>query len=257
MNSMVKTNAPKIPHHKSAFTLVELLVVIAIIGILAAMSLAVIPGVVKAAKIKKAKIEMAEIVNAIETYDANYGRFPISPAEQSAAGTNDLTVGAMLVPTSSFNNSNVVAILMDLTSFPNGTPTANTNHIKNSKQVKYLNPKMSGYDPALNDPSPPAGVDNNGIYRDPWGSPYIITMNNSFNEQGTSDILYSLQSVSQNPPASTSSSGFNGLMNPSFSINPNNFLFHGKVMVWSAGPDKKYDAGIANSGLNKDNVLSW
>jgi hypothetical protein len=37
-----------------------------------------------------------------------------------------------------------------------------------------------------------------------------------------------------------------------------NFMFHGKVMVWSAGPDGQVDNGAkANAGLNKDNVLSW
>jgi hypothetical protein len=38
------------------------------------------------------------------------------------------------------------------------------------------------------------------------------------------------------------------------------FQFHGKVMVWSAGPDGKIDnTGTvkANAGFNKDNVLSW
>jgi hypothetical protein len=38
----------------------------------------------------------------------------------------------------------------------------------------------------------------------------------------------------------------------------NNFQFHGKVMVWSAGPDRKFDlTTAANLGVNKDNVLSW
>jgi prepilin-type N-terminal cleavage/methylation domain-containing protein len=252
-------NILKFSRFKSAFTLVELLTVIAIIGILAAMLLTVFPAVIKTGKITKAKLEMADIVNAIEAYDSDYGRFPISSSEQSAAGTNDFTVGAMLplAPISLDNNSNVVAILMDLTVYPNGTPTANVGHAKNSKQVKYLNAKISGYDPASNNPNPPGGVDNNGIYRDPWGSPYVITMNTSRNEQGTSDILYSLRSVSQNPPASTNASGFNGLVNPIYSANPNNFLFHGKVMVWSAGPDKQYGTMPANTGINKDNVLSW
>ena len=45
---------------------------------------------------------------------------------------------------------------------------------------------------------------------------------------------------------------------------PDNFQLHGKVMVWSAGPDGKIDPtatpsglGSANYGANKDNVLSW
>ena len=38
-----------------------------------------------------------------------------------------------------------------------------------------------------------------------------------------------------------------------------NFLYHGKVMVWSAGPDRKIDHHMRRrtSALNKDNILSW
>ena len=110
--------------------------------------------------------------------------------------------------------------------------TCNTNHVKNPKQVKYLNAKMSAYpqNPASPELDPPGGVDRNGIYRDPWGNPYVITMNTSYNEQGTSDLFYSKQVVSQ----SSSQTGFNGLFNPVAPGNSDNFLCHGKVMtlVW-------------------------
>jgi hypothetical protein len=34
--------------------------------------------------------------------------------------------------------------------------------------------------------------------------------------------------------------------------------YHGKVMVWSAGPDKAIAPGLpANQRANKDNILSW
>ena len=97
-------------------------------------------------------------------------------------------------------------------------------------------------------------MDNNGIYRDPWGNPYIITMNTSFNEQGTSDFVYSLENVS----GQGSATGYNGLFNPTYPGNLHNYLSRGKVMIWSAGPDKKVDPlAKANAGVNKDNILSW
>src|ERR1035438_1531199 len=73
---------------KQAFTLIELLVVIAIIGILAAMLLAVLPGVMNAGKKTKAKLEAQAIATAIEQYDSAYGRFPVSQQAQAAASAN-------------------------------------------------------------------------------------------------------------------------------------------------------------------------
>ncbi len=260
---------------RSGFTLVELLTVIAIIAILAAMLLPVLARVKVAALKAKARMEVQGIVTAIHAYDQDYGRFPITMAEQTAVGTSDFTTGLVANPQprvtwpspplgySYDNNSNVVAILMDLTVYPNGNPTANTNHVYNPKSVIYLTATMSGYDPTSN-AQPLQGVDNSGIYRDPWGNPYIITMNTSYNDQGDSDLFYSTLTVSQNPPppAPYVQTGFNGLFNP----NPtpatqpqkNDFLYHGIVMVWSAGPDGQIDPNApANTGANKDNVLSW
>jgi prepilin-type N-terminal cleavage/methylation domain-containing protein len=249
---------------RAGFTLIELLVVIAIIAILAAMLMPALAAAKRAALKAKAKVEMADIVNAINAYDSDYGRFPMISTERNFAGTNDFTTGLVFglgAPTGTFsydNNSNVVAVLMDLEKFPGGIVTSNLYHVYNPKSVKYLNPKISGYDPVNNpDPNPPGGVDNTGVYRDPWGNPYVISMNSSYNEQGCSDLLYSRQSVSQNGPLGTAA-GFNGLSNPNSPPDNNNFLFHGKVMVWSAGPDKQYDATAkANAGFNKDNIFSW
>lgn len=249
-----------------AFTLVELLVVISIIGILAAMLVPVLASAKKKAQVAKAKTEISQLATAIEAYDAAYSRFPISVDEQSQIGQNDFTCGYVQNPQLNItwpastapngfnggwsldNNSNVVCILMDLTSLPDGSATADFKHQKNPKQTKFLNAKMvSG--------TTLGGVGSDGVYRDPWGNPYIISMNTSYNEQGTSDLFYSQRAVSQQ---SGGQQGYNGLFNPTAPGNSDNFLFHGKVMVWSAGPDKKVDPNTAaNQGVNKDNVLSW
>jgi prepilin-type N-terminal cleavage/methylation domain-containing protein len=246
------------------FTLIELLVVIAIIGILAAMLLPALSAVKKHALVVRARTEIAGLANAIQSYDQDYSRFPVSPA--AAARPGDFTCGLVSSPQPNLtwtlanpsfpteNNSNVVAILMDMETFPNGAQTVNYQHKKNPKQVKYLGEaKLSGYDPNSTVP-PVGGVDNTGVYRDPWGNPYIITMNTSYNEAGTSDLLYSLYSVSHN---GTGQAGFYGLSTTNSNPALGGFLFHGKVMVWSAGPDKTFDSGPANAGANKDNILSW
>lgn len=262
LKNLVKPMKTRLPS-RAAFTLIELLVVIAIIGILAAMLMPVLVKGKVATQKMKAKTEISQIVTAIEAYDTDYGRFPMTQAEQAAAGTNDFTTGYIQYPQANVtwpagsggsyafgNNTNVVAILMDLQTFGNSVNTMNYNHVKNPKQVKYLSATMAA-DVTL------PGVGPDGVYRDPWGNPYVITMNSSYNEEGTSDLFYSQKIVSQDPPNSSSSTGYYGLHNPNYAANQNNFLFHGKVMVWSAGPDKQVEAGPANTGKNKDNVLSW
>jgi hypothetical protein len=77
--------------------------------------------------------------------------------------------------------------------------------------------------------------------------------------QGCSDIFYCQQKVSQQPAGGTA--GYNGLVNVTDpNGNGDHYLFHGKVMAWSAGPDGKVDSTSKASFRgtpNSDNVLSW
>jgi prepilin-type N-terminal cleavage/methylation domain-containing protein len=69
-------HASRVTFHVSAFTLIELLTVIAIIGALAALVLAVTPGVKKKLYIYQARAEMERIATAIDRYKAAYGFYP-------------------------------------------------------------------------------------------------------------------------------------------------------------------------------------
>jgi hypothetical protein len=135
---------------------------------------------------------------------------------------------------------------MDITNYSSGAPTVDNGHQKNPQQTKFLNAQM------VNDQTLP-GVGPDLVYRDPWGNPYIISMDLNYDGM-CKDAFYSLDKVSGSNQTATNP-GLNGLTTDG---TPNNFQFHGTVMVWSAGPDGKIDStDPATDWENKNNVLIW
>jgi type II secretory pathway pseudopilin PulG len=207
------------------------------------------------AQVVQAKLQISDIVTAIQHYDSDNGRFPVSKNVQTNS-PNDFTFGGVFKTDSGtwqvgqsmsgvvLSNAEVISILMDLTNYPGGGWTANVNHQYNPKQIGYLNAKMTG------DLETWPGVGSDLVYRDPWGNPYVISMDLNYDEQ-CQDAFYSLDKVSHG--------GLNGLANPDgTAATTDKWLYHGKVMIWSAGPNGKIDPGeLTTDKENRDNVLSW
>ncbi|MEO6183647.1 MAG: hypothetical protein ABIP71_11230, partial [Verrucomicrobiota bacterium] len=102
----------------------------------------------------------------------------------------------------------------------------------------------------VNGTNSPGGVGDDLEFRDPWGNPYIITIDFNYDEKCRDDF-YKDAAVS----LETGNKGLNGLYRET-ATSP--FQANFPVMVWSKGIDGKVDTGAtANAGLNKDNVLSW
>jgi hypothetical protein len=224
-------------------------------------------------------------MNAIHKYEADFNRLPTPPtdpkgplpnASDVVAQNEDFTFGTAGLPgfnnntvpipssgiglgfttTYQTNNSYVMSILLDLETFPNTLPTVNKGHQKNPQKTHYLSATM------VSDTNAP-GVGPDGVYRDPWGDPYIISIDHN-NDEKTRDAFYRLDAVSRDlNDTSALPRGLNGLV-PTVAGGVRTYEVNAPVMVWSAGPDKMVDLnksnvadGKADRGLNKDNVVSW
>jgi prepilin-type N-terminal cleavage/methylation domain-containing protein len=253
---------------RSGFTLIELLVVISIIGILAGILIPALTKAKVAARVAQSKTEIQGLKGAIEQYYSTYQRYPTSQRVRKEGVSNfnpDFTYGTwgttttgsplhqpkgvtvgISIPTSpgavNTNNSEIVAILMDQDrSNPNAPKKG---HSENRQGQVFLNAKA-----ASDNATSGVGKDD-GVYRDPWGSPYIITVDLNY-DNAARDGFYRADKVSADPKQPTK--GLNGFVR----ADRDSWEQRVGVMVWSMGPDKMAELGPANAGKNKDNITSW
>ena len=160
--------------------------------------------------------DLSGIGGAIQTFRAEYGYWPVSPATASLTN-RDFTfgtvgTGARCVITNGFgkeaNNSEIVRIL---------TAVDENGHLRNPRKNVYLNAKFVR---ATNSP----GIGPDFVYRDPWGNPYIITLDLNGDGQ-CDDCIYHVK---------------------------------GGFSIWSFGPDGKASVSeLPGLGVNKDNVVTF
>jgi prepilin-type N-terminal cleavage/methylation domain-containing protein len=191
-----------------AFTLIELLVVIAIIAILIGLLFPAFNAVQNQARSAQAKNDLTQIVNAVNAFYADYGKYPLV--------TNDTTYGSTTI-----TNNTLLDVLRAL-------DTAN-----NPRQIVFINP------PYVKDPNNPrsgigTAAGNAGQYFDPWGTPYKVRIDGTYDNQ---------------------------LANP-YSLNAGAVPLSIGVIAWSFGTDGLSGslpgpASDKNTGTNSDDVISW
>ena len=161
-------------HHANAFTLIKLLVVIAIIAILIGLLFPAFKAVQNQARSTQAKNDLTQIVNAVNAFYTDYGKYPIS-------GTIDVTFGPGGNPT---NNETLLRELRGCTALMADCVAAAT---LNTRQIVFISPPD-----VKNSANPRSGIGitagaggNIGQYFDPWGRNYVIRIDGDYNTQLT------------------------------------------------------------------------
>jgi len=160
--------ARALPRKEPAFTLIELLVVIAIIAILIGLLFPAFRAVQDQAKRTQAKNDLTQIVNAVNAFYTDYGKYPLV--------TDDTPITT---------NNTLFDVLRNMT----GTTPGNAS---NPRGIVFISP------PYVKDQNlPKSGIATltvtvNGVtipigsFTDPWGTPYRVAIDGTYDNQITS-----------------------------------------------------------------------
>jgi prepilin-type N-terminal cleavage/methylation domain-containing protein len=143
----------KSPGCSYAFTLIELLVVIAIIAILIGLLFPAFRAVQNQAKQTQAKNDLTQIVNAVNAFYTDYGRYPLVTA--------DTIYGPAANPNNTLFN---VLRAQDATNNPRQIVFISPPYVKNDTAGS----RRSGLSPATLQ------------YYDPWGQPYNAEIDGNY-----------------------------------------------------------------------------
>src|SRR4029077_12605913 len=143
-----------------AFTLIELLVVIAIIAILVGLLFPAFKAVQNQARSTQAKNDLTQIVNAVNAFYTDYGKYPI------------VTADTIITSSSTPTQADIMCTLRAITC---GLNTANAI---NTRQIAFISPSYVKNDTVGNRRSGVSPTDNQ--YYDPWGKPYLIEIDGNY-----------------------------------------------------------------------------
>jgi prepilin-type N-terminal cleavage/methylation domain-containing protein len=229
------------------FTLIELLVVMGIIGILVGLLFPAFKAVQNQARSTQAKNDLTQIMNAVNAYYTEYGKYPV---DVPAGNTSDAYFGSGTAPsgTASYgSNGSLFDVLRSNTSSTktaSNACTAGTNLVTclNPRQIVYINPPYvkTPANPRLGIATQATTINSISVaigdYVDPWGTPYNVAIDANYDNQV--------------PNAYTDGSA--GGVAPAYALSIG-------VIAWSYGSDQTIGTKTpaSSSFTNSDDVISW
>tara|TARA_Y100000588_G_scaffold3000_3_gene4111 strand:- start:3138 stop:3899 length:762 start_codon:yes stop_codon:yes gene_type:complete len=251
----------------TGFTLLEMLAVVAIVAILVGILVPVIAKQKIKAKATLARTDCSAIANAITQYHMdNSSRFPLL-SRRKAGDRYDggMTRGGDITFSLHDNSpigrkpftSDMMIILSGLDIPSADGQKINPGNALGGSKGAYLKSELT------NDREK-EGLGPDGIYRDPFGNPYVVTVDKSGDDRCW-DMFYGAKEVSGTGPDQKLDGGADdmpaigqhGLMKVVNGANVG-YVLQGKAMVWSAGPDREISPGAgALMDKNYDNIIGW
>ena len=234
----MKTTPPHSARRRAGFSLLEIMTVIVILAILISITIPVIIRSKVKAMAGMAQVDCSTISGAIKQYYDDYKRYPMRKGQKANTPGGDLTFAG------SPPNSDAIITLIAMESL--GGNDVNKNHRRNYKKTRYFEPKLVNS-------IEKGGIGPDGVFRDPFGNPYVISVDFN-NDDKCNDLFYGQPAISGGGDGQIS---YFGLVQEAKNGVPLFFL-SGQVMVWSAGPDQSIDPGAnAMKGANHDNIIGW
>ncbi len=193
-----------------AFTLIELFVIMAVIIILMGLAFPAFTSVQNSARKTQAKNDLVQIVTAVNAFYTEYGKYPVVTGDTQITISSDLFYSLRGVASANASNPRQIVFI-------------------SPPDVKDANNPRSGI--ATKDTTINSIAVKNGELVDPWGTPYKIAIDGTYDNQVA------------NPYGSTGGAGSNPVRQG--------------VIAWSLGADGTLGKVGNNIYSGSDDVISW